>query len=136
MPDDLRLEARLSRLSHAALVSLVCEASRSNHGVAATSNTCLARHSPLPDWAVRDVLLDPDLIACVLSHVHGGSAAARVCTAWRTAWDTTDRLVYGLGGGREAAGRACGELLRLVNRSSRRPQQPIDDNRTRVAQSG
>lgn len=134
MPDDLRLEARLSRLSHAALVSLVCEASRSNHGVAATSNTCLARHSPLPDWAVRDVLLDPDLIACVLSHVHGGSAAARVCTAWRTAWDTTDRLIYGLGGGREAAGRACGELLRLVNRSSRRPQQPIDDNRTRVAQ--
>ena len=86
-----RLAARLEHLSHAALVELCALACTLDaHDSRTAADAALARHDPLPTWAVDDVLLSSDLAPRVMEklEVKDGAAAA-VCRAWRTAWEVT-----------------------------------------------
>ena len=86
-----RLAARLEHLSHAALVELCALACTLDaHDSRTAADATLARHDPLPAWAVDTVLLSSD-IAPRLTGVMAAQdcAAAVVCRAWREAWRAT-----------------------------------------------
>ena len=89
------LAARLAhaQLSYGALLelcSLTCTLDA--HDSRTAADAALARHDPLPAWAVDEVLLSSDLAPRLTGamSVKDGAAAA-VCRAWRDAWQATHK---------------------------------------------
>ena len=65
-PTSSRLALRLESLSHAELLELAVLGCETNATVSARADTLLARHKPLPGWAVSQVLLSDDLLPHLL----------------------------------------------------------------------
>ena len=86
-----RLAARLEHLSHAALVELCALACTLDaHDSRTAADATLARHDPLPAWAVDTVLLSSDIAPRLTGAMAAQDcAAAAVCRAWREAWRAT-----------------------------------------------
>ena len=56
----------------------------------------IAAHSPVPTFAVAQVLTAPDLVGCLLQSLGlNDCRTARVCTAWRHAWSLKNQLTPG-----------------------------------------
>lgn len=78
--------ARLALLPYDVLLELASTA-LSNPEFRRTANALMAQHTPLPEWAVSDVLLSPDLAMHLLSTVEvRDHAVAAVCSVWCAAW--------------------------------------------------
>ena len=92
-----RYEPRLSHLPHAFLVQLAAEGMRAMSDEARRSaEEVIAAHSPVPAFAVAQVLTAPDLVGCLLQSLGLNECrAARVCTVWRHAWSLKDQLALG-----------------------------------------
>ena len=92
-----RYEPRLSHLSHAVLVQLAAEGMRAMTNEARRSaEEVIAAHSPVPAFAVAQVLTSPDLVGCLLQSLGlNDCRTARVCTAWRNAWIIKDQSAQG-----------------------------------------
>ena len=92
-----RYEPRLSHLPHAVLVQLAAEGMRAMSDEARRSaEEVIAAHSPVPAFAVAQVLTAPDLVGCLLQSLGlKDSPTARVCTAWRHAWSLKHQLTPG-----------------------------------------
>ena len=92
-----RYEPRLSHLPHAVLVQLAAEGMRAMSDEARRSaEGVIAAHSPVPAFAVAQVLTAPDLVGCLLQSLGlNDCRTARVCTAWRHAWSLKDQLALG-----------------------------------------
>ena len=92
-----RYEPRLSHLPHAVLVQLAAEGMRAMSDEARRSaEEVIAAHSPVPAFAVAQVLTAPDLVGCLLQSLGlNDCRTARVCTAWRHAWSLKDQLALG-----------------------------------------
>ena len=92
-----RYEPRLSHLPHAVLVQLAAEGMRAMSDEARRSaEEVIAAHSPVPAFAVAQVLTAPDLVGCLLQSLGlNDCRIARVCTAWRHAWSLKDQLAMG-----------------------------------------
>ena len=92
-----RYEPRLSHLPHAVLVQLAAEGMRAMSDEARRSaEEVIAAHSPVPTFAVAQVLTAPDLVGCLLQSLGlKDCRTARVCTAWRHAWGLKDQLALG-----------------------------------------
>ena len=82
-----RFVARLANLPHDELVAIAAQGMREGNETRNMGEDRMALHSPLPEWAVTDVLLSPDLLVSVLSTltVRDGYTAS-VCKAWQLAW--------------------------------------------------
>ena len=87
---DARLGLRLAGLGREQLEEFVLKAAKElTRGSKAATwlNAALATASPVPDWAVRDVLVDVDLCAASISHLDvSDHSAASVCHAWHREW--------------------------------------------------
>jgi len=87
---DARLGLRLAGLGREQLEEFVLKAAKElTRGSEAATwlNAALATASPVPDWAVRDVLVDVDLCAAIISHLDvSDHSAASVCHAWHREW--------------------------------------------------
>ena len=87
---DARLGLRLAGLGREQLEEFVLKAAKElTRGSEAATwlNAALATASPVPDWAVRDVLVDLDLCAAIISHLDvSDHSAASVCHAWHREW--------------------------------------------------
>ena len=86
-----RYHLRLAHLSYDELLAFaaaVCEADPEdmvNHCTHA--DTLIAKHAPLPEWAVSNVLVDEDLGMQILAPLsHEDRPAACVCKAWARMW--------------------------------------------------
>ena len=92
-----RYEPRLSLLPHAVLVQLAAEGMRAMSDEARRSaEEVIAAHSPVPAFAVAQVLTAPDLVGCLLQSLGlNDCRIARVCTAWRHAWNLKHQLALG-----------------------------------------
>ena len=92
-----RYEQRLAHLPHSALVQLAAEGMRAMSDEARrNAEAVITAHSPLPAWAVSQVLTSPDLVGCLLQSLGlKNCRAARVCTAWRHAWRRKDKRALG-----------------------------------------
>ncbi len=92
-----RYEQRLAHLPHSALVQLAAEGMRAMSDEARrNAEAVIAAQSPLPAWAVSQVLTSPDLVGCLLQSLGLKDCwAARVCTAWRHAWRRKDKRALG-----------------------------------------
>jgi sugar lactone lactonase YvrE len=92
-----RYEPRLSHLPHAFLVQLAAEGMRAMSDEARRSaEEVIAAHSPVPAFAVAQVLTAPDLVGCLLQSLGlNDCRAARVCTVWQHAWSLKDQLALG-----------------------------------------
>ena len=89
-----RLAARLSHLPHDELVAIAAQGMREGIKTRNMGEGKMALHSPLPEWAVTDVLLSPDLLVSVLSTLAlRDGYTARVCKAWQLAWKDKNRGV-------------------------------------------
>ena len=95
-----RLPARLACLPHEALVALAASMYGESLVAADTiriTETCLASHLPMPQWARDNILLSDDILPQIFAHVElEDGAAAAVCTAWRNAWVATEEQRRGL----------------------------------------
>ena len=89
-----RYEPRLSHLPHAVLVQLAAQGMREMSDKARRrAEEVIAAHSPVPAFAVAQVLTAPDLVGCLLQSLGlNDCRTARVCTAWRHAWSLKDQL--------------------------------------------
>ena len=87
---DARLGLRLAGLGREQLEEFVLKAAKEltrGSEAAIWLNAALATASPVPDWAVRDVLVDVDLCAAIISHLDvSDHSAASVCHAWHREW--------------------------------------------------
>ena len=114
---------RLAQLPHATLATLLSDAMK--QGPAETYHACeaaLSAHAPLPQWAT-EVMLDPDLLGLMFSHVLLTSSVPLVCKAWSSAWNSSARLAAALdgGGGRLLTqGKALATLRALTKKGDRR----------------
>ena len=92
-----RYEPRLSHLPHSVLVQLAADGMRAMSGEARRSaEAVIAEHSPVPAFAVAQVLTSPDLVGCLLQSLGlKDCRVARVCTAWRHAWSRKDQQALG-----------------------------------------
>ena len=82
-----RIEARLTSLPVKDLAALAAEGMRKSSEVRLKGEEMLAMHAPLPEEAVIDVLLSPDLLSSLLSTLKARDGyTARVCKAWQLAW--------------------------------------------------
>jgi len=86
--------ARLANLPHDELVAIAAQGMREGSETRNMGEDRMALHSPLPEWAVTDVLLSPDLLVSVLSTLTGRNGyTASVCKAWQLAWKDKNRGV-------------------------------------------
>ena len=92
-----RYEPRLSHLPHSVLVQLAAEGMRAMSDEARRSaEAVIAEHSPVPAFAVAQVLTSPDLVGCLLQSLGlKDCRIAGVCTAWRHAWSRKDPRALG-----------------------------------------
>ena len=92
-----RYEQRLSHIGHAVLVRLAAEGMRAMSDEARRSaEEVIAVHSPVPAFAVAQVLTSPDVVGCLLQSLGlKDCRTARVCTAWRNAWILKDQSALG-----------------------------------------
>ena len=82
-------ETRLKPLTYGQLLECAVEQAHTCKARRIT-NQHLAKHTPLPEWAVTHVLLSADLLPHVI-HTLGAAdlSAMRVCRAWRACWRVT-----------------------------------------------
>lgn len=88
-PDKGRFAARLATFTHQELLDFAAEACSKSAEARRLADARLAKHAPLPEWAVNGVLLSIDLLPQItrfFGGVDGVSAVASVCKAWSEAW--------------------------------------------------
>ena len=91
-----RYELRLSHLPHKVLVQLAADGMRASDEARRSAEGVIAVHSPVPAFAVAQVLTSPDLVGCLLQSLGlKDCRVARVCTAWRHAWSRKDQQALG-----------------------------------------
>ena len=91
---DDRLVARLQSLPHGSLVETLVACMIEGRSAA---EACIAKHQPLPEWAVSGVLQSESLLPCVFASLDlEDTAAAVVCSSWRQAWRETEDERRGL----------------------------------------
>ena len=91
-----RYELRLSHLPHKVLVQLAAECMRGSDEARRSAEAVIAEHSPVPAFAVAQVLTSPDLVGCLLQSLGlKDCRIAHVCTAWRHAWSLKDQRALG-----------------------------------------
>ena len=87
MASEGRWASRLAHLSHDELVAVAAKGCAANRATARAADERLSVSCPLPEWAIRDVLLLPDLVVNILSYVDPFNAAVPLtCSSWRDGW--------------------------------------------------
>ena len=78
-PMAARLAPRLEHLPHDVLAELAAEALAACPQLQRKAERSLALHAPVPAWAVSSVLLDPDLLPCMMASLRLEEGAAALC---------------------------------------------------------
>ena len=95
-----RLSARLASMPHEALAELaasLCDMDVTPSVRRSLVEKVIAARSPLPDWAVNEVLHSSDLLPSIFASLQlEDSAAAAACSSWRQAWQDTSNSRRGL----------------------------------------
>ena len=93
-PTMQSMRERLARLPPEVLLDIAVNACDGDASAHAHANQVLAKHFPLADWCVQEVLLSPDLMERVAEHIspaQEGFDFALVCHAWASVWRQTVR---------------------------------------------
>ena len=86
-PSVERFSARLAARSHAELLEFAARGCHESADIRRDADAELAIRTPVPDWAVNQVLLSPDLVPHIFASLElEDHAAAAVCKAWRVGW--------------------------------------------------